>query len=136
MTGPGGRAKLRRMVRFLTAAGAFSAMIGVALGAFGAHALRERLEAAALTTFETGVRYHLLHALAMVVSAWVATRSAGALAPTAGWLFLGGTVLFSGSLYLLAGGAPRWFGAITPLGGLAFILGWLLLGIAALRSTS
>jgi uncharacterized membrane protein YgdD (TMEM256/DUF423 family) len=102
--------------------------IGVAAGAFGAHALRERLDAASLATFETGARYHLLHAVAAVVAALRASAAGGASARRAGWLFVAGTLVFSGSLYGLALGGPRWLGAATPLGGLAFISGWLALG--------
>jgi uncharacterized membrane protein YgdD (TMEM256/DUF423 family) len=111
--------------------GAVSAGVAVALGAFAAHGLRSRISPEALATFETGARYHMYHALALLAVAWAATRWPGAAVSAAGWLFVAGTVLFSGSLYLLAVTGVRALGAITPLGGLAFILGWLALAWAA-----
>ncbi len=110
--------------RFLTA-GAVSAFIAVAAGAFGAHALRGRLSAEMLTTFEVGARYQMYHALALIAVAWAQARWPGGVITTAGWLFIIGTVLFSGSLYLLSLTGVRWLGAITPFGGLAFLAGWL-----------
>ena len=108
--------------------------LGVALGAFGAHGLRARLAPDALATFETGVRYQMYHALALLAVAFVITRWAGStLPPLAGWLFVAGTVLFSGSLYLLALTGVRWLGAVTPFGGVAFIAGWACLFVVALR---
>ena len=113
--------------------GGLSGSLGVALGAFGAHGLKARLRPDRLETFETGVRYHIIHALALL-----ATGILAALFPTspfpavAGWLFIAGTLLFSGSLYLIVFTDKRWFGAITPLGGLAFIAGWVCLGLTAL----
>ena len=108
--------------------GVLSALLGalaVALGAFASHALRGRLEPADLALFETAARYQLVHALAAVFAADRAARAAGARA--AGVAFLAGAVVFCGSLYGLALGGPRVLGAVTPLGGLGFILGWLLL---------
>jgi uncharacterized membrane protein YgdD (TMEM256/DUF423 family) len=119
--------------RFWLAAGAISAGLAVAAGAFGAHALRARLEPADLATFETGARYQMYHAFAMVAVSWVASRAASNAVNTAGWCFLIGTVLFSGSLYLLTLSGVRWLGAITPLGGVAFLAGWAALAGAALR---
>jgi uncharacterized membrane protein YgdD (TMEM256/DUF423 family) len=117
--------------RAFFALGAISAGLAVALGAFAAHGLRGRLSPEALTTFETGARYHMYHALALLAVAWAAARWPGAASTAAGWLFVAGTVLFSGSLYLLATTGVRALGAITPLGGLAFILGWVALAWAA-----
>jgi uncharacterized membrane protein YgdD (TMEM256/DUF423 family) len=122
------------MTRTFFALGALSALLAVAAGAFGAHALRARLVPDMQTVFETSVRYHMYHALALFVAAWAFTRWPGGPVIAAGWLFVVGTVLFSGSLYLLALSGQRWLGAITPLGGLAFILGWAALAWAALRS--
>ena len=102
--------------------------LGVAAGAFGAHALRERLDAGSLATFETAARYHLIHALAALLAAHRQGSTAGRAARRAGWAFVVGVLVFAGTLYALALGGPRWLGAITPLGGLAFILGWLSLG--------
>lgn len=108
--------------------------LGVALGAFGAHALRDRLAAEMLTIFETGVRYQMYHALALVGVAYAATRwPSSALPAAAGWLFAAGIVIFSGSLYVLAATGVRWWGAITPIGGVAFLAGWICLLIVALR---
>jgi uncharacterized membrane protein YgdD (TMEM256/DUF423 family) len=108
--------------------------LGVSLGAFGAHALKARLTPERLETFETGVRYQMYHALALVLTALVIAQSpAASLPPLAGWLFLVGTILFSGSLYLLVISRRRWLGAITPLGGIAFIAGWVCLALSALQ---
>lgn len=120
--------------RFLTL-GAWSGLVAVAAGAFGAHALRARLGPDLLATFETGARYQMYHALALLAVAWVAERRPGRLAEAAGWLFLAGTVLFSGSLYALALTGVRALGAITPLGGAAFLAGWACLGFAARRGS-
>jgi uncharacterized membrane protein YgdD (TMEM256/DUF423 family) len=121
------------MDRLFFALGAASAFIAVAAGAFGAHALRGRLEPDLLTVFDTGARYQMYHALALMAAAWAVARWSGPLVVWAGWLFLVGTVLFSGSLYALALSGVRWLGAITPLGGLAFLAGWLCLAVAAAR---
>ncbi len=112
--------------------GALAAFIGVALGAFGAHGLRNRLSAEMLAVFETGVRYQMYHALAILIVALAAARLDGWLIRAAGWLFTGGIVLFSGSLYALALSGITVLGAVTPLGGLAFLAGWACLAIAAL----
>jgi uncharacterized membrane protein YgdD (TMEM256/DUF423 family) len=121
------------MDRVFFALGALSALVAVAAGAFGAHALRERLAPDMLSVFEVGARYHMYHALALLAAAWAAGRWPGGAAVTAGWLFVAGTLVFSGSLYLLSLTGQRWLGAVTPLGGLAFILGWAALAWAALR---
>lgn len=113
--------------------GALSAGLGVALGAFGAHALRARLSSERLATFETGVRYQLYHAFGLLLIAAAASAWPDSLWLTiAGWAFTAGTLLFSGSLYLLALSGQRRWGAITPLGGLAFIAGWICAALAAL----
>jgi uncharacterized membrane protein YgdD (TMEM256/DUF423 family) len=119
------------MERVFFGLGAISAGLAVALGAFAAHGLRSRISPEALQTFETGARYHIYHALALLAVAWAATRWPGGAVTAAGWLFVAGTLLFSGSLYLLAVTGMRVLGAITPFGGLAFILGWLALAWAA-----
>lgn len=113
--------------------GALLAMVGVAAGAFGAHALKARLAADMLAVFETGVRYQLVHSLALLATAWASHRWPGRIARAAGWLFVTGIVLFSGSLYLLALTGIRGIGIVTPLGGAAFILGWGCLAWAAAR---
>jgi uncharacterized membrane protein YgdD (TMEM256/DUF423 family) len=115
--------------------GGLSGGLGVALGAFGAHALRDRLGPQMLAVFETGVRYQLIHALAMVAVGILEARGRGSpLLVSSGALFAAGTLLFSGSLYLLTLTGARWLGAITPLGGICFIGGWALLALAALRT--
>ena len=119
------------MERRLFAAGALSAALAVLLGSFAAHALKSHLAPEALAVFETGVRYHFLHALGMLAAAWAATRFDPVRAARGGWLLLLGTVLFSGSLYLLALTGVRWLGLITPFGGFAFIVGWVVLAMAA-----
>jgi uncharacterized membrane protein YgdD (TMEM256/DUF423 family) len=106
--------------------------LGVALGAFGAHGLRNTLSAPDLATFEVGVRYQMYHALALLGAAWAVERWGGPLVTAAGWSFVVGIVVFSGSLYMLVLTGPRWLGAITPIGGVAFILGWALLAWTAL----
>jgi uncharacterized membrane protein YgdD (TMEM256/DUF423 family) len=120
------------MERVFFVLGAVSGGLAVGLGAFAAHGLRSRVTAEALAAFETGARYHMYHALALLAVAWAVTRWPGPWVTAAGWLFVAGTVLFSGSLYLLALTGVRALGAITPLGGLAFILGWLALVLATL----
>ena len=111
---------------------ALAGFLGVALGAFGAHGLRARLSPEMLAVFETGVRYHLVHAVALLALAGLMNRLNGWLVTTAGWLFVAGIVLFSGSLYLLALTGVTILGAITPLGGLAFLAGWACLAFAAI----
>jgi uncharacterized membrane protein YgdD (TMEM256/DUF423 family) len=86
-----------------------------------------------LTTFETGARYQMYHALALLLAAWATTRWPGPLTSAGGWLFVAGTLIFSGSLYALSLSGLRWLGAITPLGGVAFIGGWLCLALAVWR---
>lgn len=120
--------------RLFLALGAISAFVGVAAGAFGAHGLKSRLSAEMLAIFETGVRYQMYHAFALLFVAWASSRFSSSLLTTAGWLFVVGTILFSGSLYALSLTETRWLGAITPLGGVAFLGGWLCLAWAALKS--
>jgi uncharacterized membrane protein YgdD (TMEM256/DUF423 family) len=108
--------------------GSASAGIAVALGAFGAHALKTRLSPEMLAVYDTGVRYQMFHALALLAVAWASTRWPGSTAITAsGWLFIAGTLLFSGSLFALSVSGVRGLGAITPIGGLAWLVGWTLL---------
>jgi uncharacterized membrane protein YgdD (TMEM256/DUF423 family) len=120
---------------FITFA-ALSGCLAVGLGAFGAHALRDRLSADSLQVFQTGVSYQMYHALALLAVGILLARfsSQGSTwLSIAGWLFLTGSVLFSGSLYLLSLTGITWLGAITPLGGLAFLLAWLALAIGVWR---
>ncbi len=122
-------------VRVFFGLGALSALAAVAAGAFGAHLLRERLTSEMLAIFEVGVRYQMYHALRLMAAAWAASRWPGVAASSAGWLFVAGTVIFSGSLYVLALTGQRAWGAVTPLGGLAFLAGWICLFWSAFRGT-
>ena len=119
------------MTRYFGTIAALSAFIAVAAGAFGAHALKARLEPDLLTVFETAARYQMYHALALFIAAWLALQEPCIWAVRAGWCFIVGTVLFSGSLYALALSGVRALGAITPLGGVAFLAGWICLALAA-----
>ena len=118
------------MDRLFLAMGCVSAAVAVVLGAFGAHGLRARLVPDMLSTFEIGVRYQMYHALALLGVGILLPRAASPTLTLAGWLFVAGTVVFSGSLYALAVTGQRWLGAVTPLGGAAFIAGWLVLAWA------
>lgn len=122
------------MDRLFFSLGAVSGLVAVAAGAFGAHALRARLDPSALAVFETGARYQMYHALALIAVAWAAARWPGPWPGRAGWLFVAGTLLFSGSLYALALSGIRALGAVTPFGGVAFLAGWLCLALAARQS--
>jgi len=119
--------------RALAALGALSGFVAVAAGAFGAHALRARLDPALLAVFETGVRYQMYHALAVLLVAALDAHRPAPLTRAAGWCFLGGTVIFSGSLYALALTGLRILGAVTPLGGLLFLAGWATLILSVAR---
>jgi uncharacterized membrane protein YgdD (TMEM256/DUF423 family) len=121
------------MERFFAVLGALSGLVAVAAGAFGAHGLKSRLTPDLLAVFETAARYQMFHALALLAAAWAIGRWTGRAAVAAGWCFAGGTLVFSGSLYLLALTGLRAFGAITPVGGALFLAGWLLLAVAAWR---
>jgi uncharacterized membrane protein YgdD (TMEM256/DUF423 family) len=119
--------------KLFVAIGAVAAALGVALGAFGAHALKARLSPELLAVYQTGVQYHLWHALGLVAIGVVAVQLPGSAAlKWAGWLMLAGVCLFSGSLYVLAVTGVRWLGAITPFGGAAFIVAWLAFAYAVL----
>jgi uncharacterized membrane protein YgdD (TMEM256/DUF423 family) len=138
MTRTAGRPRPRRNPRTIDAMdrtflllGAIFGFLGVGLGAFGAHGLRGRLSPEMLAVFETGVRYQMYHALALILTAIAMARFSGWLVPTAGWCFVAGILLFSGSLYALALSGVTVLGAITPLGGLAFLAGWAFLAVAA-----
>ena len=118
---------------FLTLA-AISGFLAVAFGAFGAHGLRERLAPDMLAVFEVAVRYQMYHALALVGVALALSRWPSSALQVAGWCFVAGTVVFSGSLYVLTLTGMRWLGAVTPIGGVAFLAGWALLAWAAWRA--
>jgi uncharacterized membrane protein YgdD (TMEM256/DUF423 family) len=130
MQNPGGK-----MERLFFLLGSVSGGLGVALGAFGAHTLKTRLSDDALSTFETGARYQMYHALALLAVAFAITHWPQSNLPVAaGWLFIAGTLLFSGSLYALSLTDVRWLGAVAPLGGAAFIAGWLCLALTAWKN--
>ncbi|MEO5987582.1 MAG: DUF423 domain-containing protein [Candidatus Eisenbacteria bacterium] len=116
-------------------AGALSAFVAVAAGAFGAHALKSRLTPELLTVFETGARYHLVHALALFMMGEAEAREPGRGWASAGIAFLIGTMVFAGSLYALSLTGVRLWGAVTPLGGLALLIGWVLAARAAWRAS-
>lgn len=120
------------MGQFFLVSAALSGILAVGLGAFGAHALRARLDAYAMGVFETAVQYHFYHTLALLAVGLLALNFPGTtLLRSSGWLFLLGLLVFCGSLYLLSFTGIRWLGAITPLGGLAFIAGWACLAVAS-----
>ena len=122
------------MDRIFATLGALSGFIAVGAGAFGAHGLKARLTPDLLAVFDTGARYQMLHALALLAVAWAITRWPGRAALASGWCFVAGTVVFSGSLYLLALTGVRSLGAVTPFGGVLLLAGWLLLAVAAWRA--
>lgn len=109
-------------------------LTAVATGAFGAHALEARLSADDLDTYQTAARYHMYHALALIGVAYLTARLGTALVRAAGWLLVGGTLIFSGSLYLLALSGVGILGAVAPLGGACLLAGWACLGLAAWRA--
>jgi uncharacterized membrane protein YgdD (TMEM256/DUF423 family) len=122
------------MKRSFVVAGSALALLAILLGAFGTHLLEPRVTAERLHTFETAARYQMYHALALLLVGFGFDRLREDAAAWAGRLFLAGAIVFCGALYALALGAPRWFGAVAPIGGLGFITGWALLAAAALRS--
>lgn len=121
------------MDRLFFSLGAASGAIAVAAGAFGAHGLKARVTPDLLVVFETAARYQMFHALALLAAAWAVSRWPGWRARGAGWCFVAGTLVFCGSLYALVGSGVRALGAITPVGGVLFIAGWLLLASAPWR---
>ena len=114
--------------------GSVLALLAVAGGALGGHVLKPRLSEYHLEIFEVAARYHMYHAIAVMICSWAINKFASPWAQIAGWLFVAGIVIFSGSLYLLSVTKFRWLGAITPIGGTAFMLGWLCLAIAPWRN--
>lgn len=122
--------------RRLVAIGALSAGLSVAAGAFGAHALKDMLDQHALDVYEKATRYQMYHAFGMVASGFAVQIWRNAGMASAGWLFLGGTLLFSGSLYGVSLLGVRWLGAVTPIGGLLFIAGWTVLAWRAWREVA
>ena len=122
------------MAKIFIAMGAFLGFLGVAAGAFGAHALEKHLSPRSLETFHTGARYHLLHAVMVVLIGLALHHFPSRTLEGSGWVMSAGIVVFSGSLYALALSGVRILGMITPIGGLALLTGWLLLGWGILKS--
>jgi uncharacterized membrane protein YgdD (TMEM256/DUF423 family) len=115
--------------------GGINAALVVLLGAFGAHGLKARMTAEMLAVYQTGVHYHLFHALGLIAVGLVATQiSDSAYLKWSGWLMLAGIILFSGSLYVLSVSGLRWLGMITPFGGVSFIAAWILFVLAIVKS--
>ena len=127
---------MNRAPRLAGVAGCLLAGLGVVLGAFGAHALRDRLGADAMAIWQTAVQYQFLHAIGLVLAAAISSRRAGRAATFSSLAFLAGIVFFSGSLYALALGAPRGLGMLTPVGGVAFVFGWIALAFSIARADS
>jgi len=121
-------------MNFWIGSGSFVMFLTIAFGAFGAHALKNVLTDPMKVVYETAVRYQGLHGLALFVVAWLSSRSSSSLIVAAGWSFLIGIVIFCGSLYVLCITEVKTWGAATPIGGVAFLAGWSLLGIWALRA--
>ncbi|MGH7552832.1 MAG: DUF423 domain-containing protein [Longimicrobiales bacterium] len=121
------------MDRVFFVLGCVFAFLGVAAGAFGAHALEQRVPADRLATFEIGARYQMYHALALLALAWAASRWPGGAWRLCGLLFVGGVLVFSGTLYGIGLGGPRWLGAITPIGGAWLLAGWVVAGLSVWR---
>ena len=122
------------MVRLFLVVASLSGSVAVALGAFAAHILKQKLSAEMFSVFEVGVRYHFYHALALFVVAFAINQFPNANLSPAGWLFLAGTIIFSGSLYALSVTEIKVLGAITPIGGLCFLAGWLWLAWSVWKS--
>ncbi len=122
------------MTRIFFVLGAIFAFLGVAAGAFGAHTLRDIIPSHYLNIFETGVRYQMYHAFGLIVTGWALDKYNNTYFRFAGWMFVIGIVLFSGSLYVLALTGKGWLGAITPFGGVSFLAGWFLLIIGFFNS--
>jgi len=122
--------------RLLFTLGSLLGFIGVALGAFGVHGLKGKLAPEMLQVFEVGVRYQMYHALGLIAVAWLLTHTHQSLAVAAGWFMLIGILIFSGSLYTLALSGVKTWGAVTPLGGLLLMAGWIMLALAGWRGLS
>jgi uncharacterized membrane protein YgdD (TMEM256/DUF423 family) len=122
------------MIKLFVLLGSVNAFLSVALGAFGAHYLKQKLTPDKLDVFQTGVHYHMIHAIALILIALFSEKLANSsMVNASGWAIFIGIILFSGSLYALSLTGLKFFGPITPLGGLSFLVGWILLAIAALK---
>jgi len=124
------------MAKLFLILGGINAALVVMLGAFGAHGLKARLTAEMLAVYQTGVHYHLFHALGLLAVGLVASQIADSVwLKWSGWLMLAGIILFSGSLYVLSVSGLRWLGAVTPFGGFSFIVAWVLFVVAILKTS-
>ncbi len=121
------------MTKLILAVGAMAMAIAVLLGAFGAHGLKPRLSPEMLAVYKTGVEYHFYHAMGLLFIGVISLHIQNDYLSASAWLLAIGMLIFSGSLYLLSVTGVRWFGAITPIGGLSFIAGWLMLVLAVLK---
>jgi uncharacterized membrane protein YgdD (TMEM256/DUF423 family) len=122
------------MFKIFLMLGSLNAFLSVALGAFGAHALKSRLSPDMLNVYQTGVQYHMIHSIGLILIALLADKLGNSsMVNVSGWALFIGIVLFSGSLYALSLSGVKVLGAITPLGGVSFLLGWILLAIAAMK---
>lgn len=122
-------------MKLFSSLGSLSMLLGVAFGAFGSHGLKAKVTSEMLATWNTGVQYHLVHALGLILVGIICQLLPEApLVKVAGWLLVAGTVLFSGSLYILVLSGVRAFGMIAPVGGLSFLVGWFLLGLAIMKT--
>lgn len=122
------------MIKLFVLLGSLNAFLSVALGAFGAHYLKQKLTPDKLDVFQTGVHYHMIHAVALILIALMSEKLANSsMVNASGWFIFIGIILFSGSLYALSLTGLKFFGPITPLGGLSFLIGWVLLAIAAYK---
>jgi len=121
--------------RWFLVMGAVNGGLAVLLGAFAAHVLKQRIDPDMLEVFRTGVQYHAIHALALLVVGLLGrSRNMSSALALSGWALLAGILLFSGSLYILALGGARWLGAVTPFGGIAFLIAWIAMAVAAVRA--
>jgi uncharacterized membrane protein YgdD (TMEM256/DUF423 family) len=124
------------MLKLFLSIGSINAFLAVALGAFGAHGLKDKLSAEMMSVYQTGVQYQMYHALALIVVAVLSVQlPQSSMVNWAGWLFFIGIVLFSGSLYALSLSGIKILGVITPLGGLAFLAGWVMLVLSAFKKS-
>lgn len=122
------------MFKLFVTLGGINAFLAVALGAFGAHALKSQLSPEMLAIFETGVQYHFYHALGLLAVGIIAAHLPESVwLKRSGWIMFAGIIIFSGSLYILSITGVRWLGAITPIGGVCFLVSWVLLVIAVLK---
>lgn len=125
---------MNTIAKLFLSLGAISGALGVMIGAFGAHGLKSKLSAEMLTVYQTGVQYHFYHTFALLAVGLLALKFQSGLLTSSGWSFLVGIIIFSGSLYALSISEIKVLGAITPIGGLFFIIGWVLLTVSILKA--